>query len=330
MAFASETNGQPTTTVYFQEAIIGLVDSLFEKTGRGFFRPSLQYYCQSHPEKVLKVVLTPLGRQMFLDAKKLILLKSLLNPIKFNAKKIGEGSEGDVFIYQIWGQNYAVKLYSAETQRRVNEAAAVWRLFFPQPDFTERLGYAQALIAFIQDFPKQTFVLSTLKEYAAGTSFIMTELGPTLTATDLFTAAGIKRSSKTISEEANSFLVKNHILSEQLRQLRRELTALNDICTLKRFFGLWFPDSALGRHDFTGKNLLVRGFDRVSKKFDLVLIDQGQSDSMSSMDPTFIDYEMLRQAQKCYARLRFITEYRQYLEKYDLRRPVGADVGFES
>lgn len=322
IAVMDERHGRPVTRVYFEEAVAAVVDAVIEETSYGRFRGSPDRYAEEHRGRTLHVVLTEEGRKRFFDPDHLELLRDMLDPAGYSRGRLGGGSEGEVHLRLIDGREYAVKVFSAEMQERINEFTRRIGLFFPAPDFTERVGFTDSVLDAVRGFPLTRCSLTTLTEYAAGPSFVLMDPGPGLDLEDLFAFMGITETrQETDTEAAKAFLDTHAVTKDDLSVLHEELKALDDYCDLIRHFGYARFGSSRLKHDFTGKNLLVEGFDPTDRRLRLVLIDQGQVPPLSDRNPINPEAERRWVAQREFDRLQASPLYRAFLERQGMSRP---------
>lgn len=351
-AFSEEVNGVPVTTYYFDEAVMGRIrNDLYdigppqEHARRTVYAweyawdaddaPFEARYPTSHlheltsaeHDRVMSVALVKGTGFELLDHLDLEALRTdVLAPSNFGGEHIGDGSEADVYLCTIGGRPLVVKLYSAETQRRMNEIARMFRTRFPVPEFMKRIGMSRRIIEEFRDWPKRWYTLSALTEYAASPKYVIMDPGPRVTLENLFVAAGLSptREDGPSDEEKAALLDRFSVSVEDLRRVSfeiRQLAGLAEICVYNHH-GL-FKHCRLAP-DLAVQNLLVRGFDPAAKRFDLVLIDQGQPAMNPYYDQNF-GYMEPDGLQNAYRSLMGKPKYRAYLEAHQIGYPVRAD-----
>ncbi len=224
-----------------------------------------------------ELVITSLGEKLFytqFSAQQL--RKFTYVPELFDGIKIGEGLESEVYKYVVSGQDVAVKICTDKKKADIKDLGNNHFLSIPEPNFTRRFGYAPALVNLAEVFPKQCFNLRAAKELLAMQSLMAVEYVPGINVYQLGIVAGLENFDFNNADDFESgqyFMHSNQISPDEVKRLYNELENLRKFIEIIQY--LESDKLSGGWVDFYKANFIIESFDPMSRKFGLVVIDQG-------------------------------------------------------
>lgn len=250
----------------------------------------------------------------------------IFEPQQLRGKLVGKGSEGITYRISACGRILALKLFSEEAQRRMEAIGSALHQVYEPPIFSNRLGWTQALLKELRDFPLQYADLTSPREYAASASYLLSDfvkgtgLNHLLAAVDLlpiYMHGSSKRGERCIKQW--------DIRKKALTQLEQEMCALEAATTVLRNMKGTFSSGVRGQADLARSNILVTGYCRYSERFRLSIIDQGQYPPLLYVgDAIWADHDKAETHQHAWQLLASREPTRRWLEKHNIPELIGA------
>ena len=268
----SELTDEGTLVERYEEGSVFTFAPYGERFRAGEFDArSLESYMRRQGAQHGQIALTTQGIQTLLTDMRVDELRDF-DPTTF--AEIGRrGIEASIHEITIGNRTLVYKLFDPHHFERARQRASMMRICLNTPNYTHRLRFSELLVDFVNTIPlpMQHVHLYALPEYAASTGMHIMDKGPSLSVEDIRMHL---KNDPSANDEAKRFVDENGITDNDMRALENEMRTIEELCWL----ALWCKTPPFKNNltsDFSHGNCLVRGFNKETRSFDIVLIDQG-------------------------------------------------------